>query len=1003
MSAVITDLMCYFRNFTPFAIAVAFLSARVFAAELPPPPTACGDASSAYGEQCSLQELVDAGLDFDEAFISSAGWRLFNFQDFSDATIGPGSVLVTVNDDDPNNPVVTFTPDAGAMRFDANNDIGQYSASFDIIDLSGNTVISGNAFRADVVADYALGNQVNCSQVTNRDFEGGFMFVGTAVLTRFGTPVPESATRLLFPPEAFPNYTEIHSAPVMFGGAPLPGNAGAQFYFNASGGICYDEQQQPVGSAELESLEMTVSLNGGLLPPPVFAELVDNNSFGSGLDGWGQDESGGCTATPGIGAANLACDGSDLNGAVVLSQVLDTPNESYDVLFDHKFLTTTGVLLAELIPPAGSGLSPRILTSVQAIPDLPGVFTRERILVNETEWMGLQGATLQISLVPGSSSGALVSNIGIQGPSFETSPRAVVELSNSIADNDPATNPVYEGEFEGSVVAPFTVESMLVTELGNPTVVATSAARAELIVGGPLDGAILAKPSARVAAPTHLSSSVRYSALASAKGIHHYMAVPEDPSNPPPAGTNVDVSVAWNLTGTLHPGLKRTDLPQVTGMGSANVDVIISIRSNHAHIAPFTGSISGKSLYAEFPADEVCCEIDGDDDYANAEDTGEAFLEDSAGEVRVAVASNRLISGIISVPVFSLLEAEYDVDASVGGHASSLDEVLSNPSALFDQTLELELLTTTPGFKIVPLIEGEPPSENQPPIADAGGNSTVEATSFDGATVMLDGSGSSDPDGDPLTFTWNGIFGSESGQSPTVVLPLGIHIISLMVDDGNGGTASSNVTVTVVDTTAPTIEAPADLTVVATGAGTIVDLGTPAVSDVADASPTIEALVDGNVINPSSYGFPVGKTTVTWRATDASGNSATDTQEVTVNVVVALDIKPGDEPNCFNNDGNGVIPVAILGSDGSSGFAPLDVMAIDVASLSLEGLAVAVRGKNKLLVSYEDVNGDGLTDVVVHLQDADGAFTSGTGIATITGTLTDGTTVEGSDSICVVP
>ena len=29
---------------------------------------------------------------------------------------------------------------------------------------------------------------------------------------------------------------------------------------------------------------------------------------------------------------------------------------------------------------------------------------------------------------------------------------------------------------------------------------------------------------------------------------------------------------------------------------------------------------------------------------------------------------------------------------------------------------------------------------------------------------------------------------------------------------------------------------------------------------------------------------------------------------------VAIDIKPGSDPNCFNNDGHGVIPVAILSS-----------------------------------------------------------------------------------------
>ncbi len=137
-----------------------------------------------------------------------------------------------------------------------------------------------------------------------------------------------------------------------------------------------------------------------------------------------------------------------------------------------------------------------------------------------------------------------------------------------------------------------------------------------------------------------------------------------------------------------------------------------------------------------------------------------------------------------------------------------------------------------------------------------------------------------------------------------------------------------------------------------------------------------------------------------------AGQAAELIQEVLaalfVSVTVDIDIKPGSDPNCFNNNGHGVIPVAILGSDGSSGFAPLNASDIDTNSVSLEGLGVALRGKN-ILSHLEDVNGDNLIDLVVQIEDMDAAFLEGSTIANLTGELMDGTPIEGTDSICIVP
>jgi probable HAF family extracellular repeat protein len=103
-------------------------------------------------------------------------------------------------------------------------------------------------------------------------------------------------------------------------------------------------------------------------------------------------------------------------------------------------------------------------------------------------------------------------------------------------------------------------------------------------------------------------------------------------------------------------------------------------------------------------------------------------------------------------------------------------------------------------------------SNNQPPVANAGAAQTVECP----ASALLDGSGSSDPDGDTLTYEWreNGAL-LATGMKPSVSLAMGAHVISLTVTDPQGASAQASVTVTVVDTTAPVVVCPNSMTVAA--------------------------------------------------------------------------------------------------------------------------------------------------------------------------------------------
>ena len=95
---------------------------------------------------------------------------------------------------------------------------------------------------------------------------------------------------------------------------------------------------------------------------------------------------------------------------------------------------------------------------------------------------------------------------------------------------------------------------------------------------------------------------------------------------------------------------------------------------------------------------------------------------------------------------------------------------------------------------------------NEPPVADAGPDQTVERSLSDsaGAEVTLDGSGSYDPDEDPITYEWTWDAESTSGVKPTVILPMGTTTVTLNVSDGMLYNTDT-VNITVVDTTPPVV------------------------------------------------------------------------------------------------------------------------------------------------------------------------------------------------------
>ena len=89
-------------------------------------------------------------------------------------------------------------------------------------------------------------------------------------------------------------------------------------------------------------------------------------------------------------------------------------------------------------------------------------------------------------------------------------------------------------------------------------------------------------------------------------------------------------------------------------------------------------------------------------------------------------------------------------------------------------------------------------SEAAEPVADAGIPQTIEKNELHGGDVVLDGSNSFDPDGDAIDFQWFGPFTTTTGLSPSVHVPEGRYLVSLITDDNALQSVADSVTIDVL-------------------------------------------------------------------------------------------------------------------------------------------------------------------------------------------------------------
>jgi len=273
---------------------------------------------------------------------------------------------------------------------------------------------------------------------------------------------------------------------------------------------------------------------------------------------------------------------------------------------------------------------------------------------------------------------------------------------------------------------------------------------------------------------------------------------------------------------------------------------------------------------------------------------------------------------------------------------------------------------------------------NDAPVASAASNVTNLAL---GNSVAFDATGSSDVDGDTLTYDWDtdGDGTDDYTDAPTPThqyTKTGTYTARLTVDDGTT-TTTDTLTITVTDTTPPTSDA--SNSAVSGDEDTAIAFDGTASSDNVDiASYEWDWTSDGSYDDTGktathTYADP-GSYTVTLRVTDAGGNTDTDTLTVDVSSThsrsggssdtTVTEIRWGSDGATFritNVESDDPIDVSVdgVGTD----VVDVETVTADVDQDTNAGTEMQVRGTSDPPSGVDAYDGAVLAYVTVDLDD----------------------------------
>jgi len=285
-------------------------------------------------------------------------------------------------------------------------------------------------------------------------------------------------------------------------------------------------------------------------------------------------------------------------------------------------------------------------------------------------------------------------------------------------------------------------------------------------------------------------------------------------NNPPVANAGLDQNVTMNDTVTLDgSGSTDADGDPLTYLWSLSVPGgSVATLSDPTAVSP--------TFVADVAGDYVAQLIVNDSTDDSAADTA-TITASAVPANNPPVADAGLDQSVLAGDTVTLdAGGSSDADGDALTYRWSLSVPLGSGATLTDPTAIIQtFVADVDGDYVAQLIVNDGaddstpdsvvimaalPAANQPPVANAGPDQAVVV----GATVTLDGSGSSDPDADPLTYSWSltsipvgsgAVLSDATAIDPSLVADVaGDYVLQIIVNDGEFDSAPDTVMMTAV-------------------------------------------------------------------------------------------------------------------------------------------------------------------------------------------------------------